>query len=84
MLMKVFNKGQIVIPAHIRKMLKIKIGDMVDVDLNLSKKRLKIKKPRILISNQLAGCFAKKAENITFPSCDEMNEALKKGLIREK
>jgi AbrB family looped-hinge helix DNA binding protein len=31
MLMKVFNKGQVVIPSHIRKDLGIKIGDILDV-----------------------------------------------------
>ncbi len=30
MLMKVFNKGQIVIPAAVRRKLKIEIGDMLD------------------------------------------------------
>ena len=82
MLMKVFNKGQVVIPSHIRQILGIHIGDMVDVEIDVPKKKLKIKKPAQLKSLALAGCFSKNKEKnrIAFPSREQMHEALAEGL----
>ena len=44
MLMKVFNKGQVVIPAEIRKVLGINIGDILDVNINKKRKSVEIYK----------------------------------------
>ena len=86
MLMKVFNKGQVVIPSHIRQILGIQIGDMIDVEIDVPKERLKIKKPDQLKSQALAGCFSKnkKKNKIAFPSRKEMHEALAEGLLNEE
>lgn len=85
MLMKVFNKGQVVIPSQIRKILGIAIGDIVDVDIAMvPKKHLILSKPRQWHSDQLAGCFSNYKEKSPFPSRQERHEALAKGLLNEK
>ena len=83
MLMKVFNKGQVVIPSRVRQLLGIQIGDMVDIEIDASKRKLKIKKPKRLKSEILAGCFSRNKEKhkIAFPSRDQMHEALAEGLL---
>jgi len=83
MLMKVFNKGQVVIPSRVRQILGIHVGDMVDIEIDVPKNKLKIKKPAQLKSQALAGCFSKNKEknNIAFPSRDQMHEALAEGLM---
>ena len=45
MLMKVYNKGQVVIPSVIRKRLGISVGDMLDFHINEKNKTLEIIKP---------------------------------------
>ncbi len=44
MLMKVFNKGQVVIPVAIRKEFGIEIGDMLDVVADTKEKCVKLKR----------------------------------------
>ncbi|MBT7889577.1 MAG: AbrB/MazE/SpoVT family DNA-binding domain-containing protein, partial [Deltaproteobacteria bacterium] len=44
MLMKVFNKGQIVIPIAIRKALGVEPGDMMDVIIDSDEQCIKLKK----------------------------------------
>ena len=84
MLMKVFNKGQVVIPIHIRKTLGIEIGDMVEVDIALvPQKQLILRKPRQIKSAILAGCFSNYKNKSAFPSREQMHEALAKGLLDE-
>ena len=83
MLMKVFNKGQVVIPSSIRQILGIRIGDMVDVEIDVPKEKLKIKKPTGLKSQIMAGCFSKN-KKINFPSREEMHEAFAEGLLNEE
>ncbi|MBU1262186.1 AbrB/MazE/SpoVT family DNA-binding domain-containing protein [bacterium] len=61
MQMKVFNKGQVVIPAWLRKRYNINIGDFIDVvpeegDIRL----IPIKKERL--NDKLFGVFAKYKE----------------------
>ena len=86
MLMKVFNKGQVVIPSSIRQMLGIRIGDMVDVEIDLPKEKLKIRKPERFVSQTLAGCFSKNKEKnkIIFPSREKIREAFAEGLLSEE
>ena len=83
MLMKVFNKGQVVIPSSIRHILGIRIGDMVDVEIDVPKEKLKIRKSARLKSEAMAGCFSKNKENkkINFPSREQMHEAFAEGLL---
>lgn len=82
MLMKVFNKGQIVIPSYLRKILGIEVGDMMEVDVDLKKACLELKKPSTHKTHLLAGCFSKR--KIAFPSRKKMHKALARGLSHEK
>ena len=83
MLMKVHNKGQVVIPCQVRRMLHIEIGDFVDIDLGVDKK-VKLRKLSLLKSEKLGGAFSKyKANRSTFPNRFEMHDALAQGLADE-
>ncbi len=84
MIMKVFNKGQVVIPARIRKTLGIEIGDVVDVEINPQKRSLELKVTDQKKAKALAGCFRKYKKNIPFPSRKKMHETFTKGLMNEK
>ena len=59
MLMKVFNKGQVVIPVAIRKEFGIEIGDMLDVVADRKEKCVKLKKAGEMKSQKLAGSLSK-------------------------
>jgi AbrB family looped-hinge helix DNA binding protein len=83
MLMKVFNKGQVVIPSAMRKKLKLEVGDLLDVSLDESENALVLTKLKQSLSSELAGSFAKHAEGKPFPTKSQMEEALRKGLIGE-
>lgn len=85
MLMKVHNKGQVVIPSQIRHLLHIKIGDYVDIHVGSRARKLKLGKPRKPKSLALAGVFSRYgAQRESFPSRDEMHDALARGLASEK
>ena len=83
MLMKVFNKGQVVIPVAIRKEIGIEIGDMLDVVVDGKEKCVKLKKAGDLKSQKLAGSLAKYNRRKRFPSRKEMKKALEEGIVRE-
>lgn len=80
MLMKVFNKGQVVIPAEIRRLLGIEIGDRLDVEINHARDSIKLHKATELDSEVLAGSLAAYAREKPFPTRKEMQEALREGL----
>ncbi len=82
MLMKVFNKGQVVIPAEIRKSLGIEVGDLVEVSLNND--ALVIKKSCQRKSSQLAGSLTTFGQGKRFPSRDVMRMALTNGLVKDQ
>ena len=84
MLMKVFNKGQVVIPADIRKDLGIAVGDMLAIEIDKEKKSLKMHKPEKMQSNLLAGSLSKYKCGRKFPVDREIETALAEGLSREK
>jgi AbrB family looped-hinge helix DNA binding protein len=85
MLMKVHNKGQVVIPCRVRRLLHIEIGDFVDIDLGTRKATLKMTKPRSNQSARLAGVFSQnKRHRKVFPNRAQMHEALAQGLADEK
>ena len=82
MLMKVFNKGQVVIPAEIRRSLGIHIGEMLNVTVDEQKHTLEFKKPVYHAENlagSLAGYIAK-----PFPTNKQMHDSLAKGMGHEK
>jgi len=83
MLMKVFNKGQVVIPVAIRKEIGIEIGDMLDVVVDGKEKCLKLKKTGDMKSQKLAGSLSKYNRRKRFPSRKEMKKALEEGIVRE-
>lgn len=67
MLMKVFNKGQIVIPAAVRRKLKIKIGDMLDFFIDENENCIKLKRSDEMQSTRLAGSLSKYNRRKKFP-----------------
>ena len=82
MLMKVFNKGQVVIPADIRRSLGIQIGEMLDVAVNKQQQTIEIKKP-VYHTKNLAGSLSEYAVK-PFPSKKQIYESLAHGLGNEK
>ena len=83
MLMKVFNKGQVVIPVAIRKEFGIEIGDMLDVVPDRKEKCVILKKAGEMKSRKLAGSLSKYNRRKRFPSRKEMKKALEEGIVRE-
>ena len=83
MLMKVFNKGQVVIPAAIRKEFGIEIGDMLDVVADRKEKCVKLRRPEEMQSKKLAGALSRYNRRKRFPSRQEMKRALAEGIARE-
>jgi AbrB family looped-hinge helix DNA binding protein len=83
MLMKVFNKGQVVIPSKIRDGLGISPGDFVDVVVNLQNKKIELRPYHPSGSTSIAGSLAKYARRKSFPTRKQEALVLRKGLIRE-
>ncbi|MCP4749788.1 MAG: AbrB/MazE/SpoVT family DNA-binding domain-containing protein [Proteobacteria bacterium] len=80
MLMKVFNKGQIVIPIAIRKALGVEPGDMMDVIIDEDEQCIKLKKLEQAMSPKLAGSLSRFNKRKSFPTKKEMKKALAEGL----
>ncbi len=80
MLMKVFNKGQIVIPVAIRKELGVEPGDMMDVSIDQEGQCIKLRKPDNSVSSELAGALSGFNKRNRFPTRAEMKKALAEGL----
>ena len=80
MQMKVHNKGQVVIPAAIRKELGIVIGDELDVEIDLRREGIILKKHSGNTSSKLAGSLRQYKKGRCFPSRREMHERLRHGL----
>jgi|WetSurMetagenome_2_1015567.scaffolds.fasta_scaffold27066_4 AbrB family looped-hinge helix DNA binding protein len=83
MLMKVFNKGQVVIPSKIRDGLGISPGDFVDVAVNLQDQKIELRLYRPAGSTSIAGSLAKYGRRKSFPTRKQSANILRKGLIRE-
>ena len=83
MRMKVFNKGQVVIPAEIRKALGIKPGDSMEVSFDLEHRSIVLCKPQKDESQALAGSLSAYAQGKKFPSRKEMQKALEQGMTNE-
>jgi AbrB family looped-hinge helix DNA binding protein len=80
MLMKVFNKGQIVIPAEIRRAFGIRVGDRLEVEVDREHRAIALHKPEQRGSQSLAGALSAYAREKPFPTRREMEAALAKGL----
>jgi len=83
MLMKVFNKGQVVIPSKIRGSLGIAPGDFVDVVVNLQDQKIELRPYRSAGVTSIAGSLAKYGRRKSFPTRKQSAYALRNGLIRE-
>ena len=83
MLMKVFNKGQVVIPVAIRKEFGIEIGDMLDVVADTNEGCVKLKRAVKMQSQELAGSLSKYNRRKRFPSRKEIQKALAEGMTGE-
>lgn len=83
MLMKVFNKGQVVIPAGVRKTLGINVGDLLDVSIDEKKHKIEMKPHTTSIAESLAGSLSRFKGNKKFPSKKEMHEFLRKGMSND-
>ena len=80
MLMKVFNKGQVVIPAEIRRALGIHVGDRLEVNIDREHRSIALHKPAEPGARALAGALSAYALGKPLPSRREMQDALAKGL----
>lgn len=79
MLMKVHNKGQIVIPADVRKQLDIDIGDLLEVTIDNPNRSLVMKKNRRRKSAALAGSLSRQCREKAFPSTTDIRVAVARG-----
>ena len=82
MLMKVFNKGQVVIPVAIRKQMGLQVGDMLDVHFDGKRACIELKKVDSH-TGQIAGSLASFSKGKDFPSRKQMHEAFAKGMTHE-
>jgi AbrB family looped-hinge helix DNA binding protein len=80
MLMKVFNKGQVVIPAEIRRNLGISIGDMLDVAIDSKHRTVQLKPRGSMAAPALAGSLSRYSKHRRVPTKHQMATALRKGL----
>jgi len=78
--MKVHNKGQVVIPAHIRKQLGIDIGDLLEVEIDAAEGKIELRRPVEGRAAELAGSLRSYARGKPFPTQRDMAEALRKAL----
>ena len=81
MVMKVFNKGQIVIPALIRKELGVSIGDLLEVDFDRQERCIRLKPRKTSLTRELAGSLSDLSGGRKRPSKGDALAALRKGVI---
>ena len=82
MLMKVHNKGQVVIPVDIRRQLDISIGDHLEVEVDTQQGQIRLHKPVSSVSYRVGGSLASYAADKPFPSAEDAAQALRNGLAR--
>ena len=80
MLMKVHPKGQVVIPAEIRKQLGIDVGDVLEVEVNAAEGKIELRRPARGEARLLAGSLKRYARGRRFPAERTVADALRKGL----
>jgi AbrB family looped-hinge helix DNA binding protein len=80
MIMKVFNKGQVVIPVEIRRTFDIHPGDNLEVEIDQEHHVISLRKPHVTKSQSLAGALSSYAGKKTFPTSRQMKDALAEGL----
>lgn len=82
MLMKVHNKGQVVIPAHVREQLGIDVGDLLEVEVLPEEGKIELRRPGQFMARSLAGSLNQYAHGKPFPSERRIADALRRGLTR--
>jgi AbrB family looped-hinge helix DNA binding protein len=80
MIMKVFAKGQVVIPAPIRKKLGISVGSNLDVNIDAKRGVIELTRAKTRESESLAGSLANYSARRSFPNRKSMAVAFKQGL----
>ncbi len=81
MLMKVHNKGQVVIPAQVREQLGIDVGDVLEVEVLPQEGKIQLRRPSETRARSLAGSLKQYARGKRFPSDRRIAEALRRGLV---
>ena len=81
--MKVFSKGQVVIPAEIRHNLGIEPGDFINVELDYDNKKIELSPQSEKKSLTLAGSLMKYKKSKPFPDKIQMSHALRMGLVHD-
>lgn len=81
MLMKVHNKGQVVIPAEVRDQLGIDVGDVLEVEVLPDEGKIELRRPAQTRAQSLAGSLKQYARAKRFPSERRIAEALRRGLM---
>ncbi len=84
MIMKVFAKGQVVIPAEIRRALGIAIGEKLDVQIDQSRGVIELSVAPASVNRELAGSLAEYRREKSFPDRKTMHRALAGGLGRDR
>jgi len=83
MQVKVSEKGQVSIPARIRRDLGIAAGDRLEVSLDRESHRIHLEKTASLRSTVLAGSLAKYAQGRRSPTREQIRQAVERGLARD-
>ena len=81
--MKVHRKGQVVIPAVVRRQLGIDIGDVLEVDVIPEEGKIELRRPSPTKARSLAGSLREYARDKSFPSERRIAEALRRGLTED-
>ncbi|HMP71877.1 MAG TPA: AbrB/MazE/SpoVT family DNA-binding domain-containing protein [Kiritimatiellia bacterium] len=83
MIMKVFAKGQVVIPSHIRRTLGIAVGDNLDVRVDEKRGVIELSRVQTNAAGELAGSLFVYKHGKSFPNKRSMAAALSGGLSRD-
>jgi len=82
--MKVYQKGQIVIPASFRKKYNIEIGDYLDVvptKNGILIKKVPHDRDKMTMTEKLFGIFSSHAANHEFPGKTKISAAIEEGFL---
>jgi len=83
--MKIFPKGQVVIPVHLRKKYHIEIGDYVEAisetDGILLKPLQHGKNKKIFLTDELCGIFKKYSAQKDIPGKDKITKAMEDSFV---
>jgi len=81
MLAKVFNKGQVVIPAVLRKKFDIVVGESVNIVVEEDGIKIMPVKEKV-DAKELFGIFHKYAEGKLFPTEEEIEKATEEEFVK--